>query len=96
MRKSTFHLLAVVVPLLFMTSLGNTKEVELWFTPMSSEGPAKAPLLKWTEENFPKLLPQGVTVGDNYEPPFIRMVNKNSLCKAEEVSRTLSKGCSRD
>jgi multiple sugar transport system substrate-binding protein len=69
MRKSTFHLLAFVVALLFTSSFGNTKEVELWFTPMSSEGPAKAPLLKWTEENFPKLLPQGVTVGDNYGPP---------------------------
>jgi multiple sugar transport system permease protein len=45
------------------------KDIELWFIPMTSEGPAKAPLLQWVKENFPKDLPKGVAVADNYGPP---------------------------
>ena len=59
---------AIVAGLVFIASFGHAKEIELWFTPMSSEGPAKAPLLQWSKENFPKLLP-GITVEDNYGPP---------------------------
>jgi ABC-type glycerol-3-phosphate transport system substrate-binding protein len=70
MRKNIFPLLATVIALVSTTSFGVTKEIDLWFTPMSTEGPAKAPLLKWTQENFPKLLPQGITIGDNYGPPI--------------------------
>jgi multiple sugar transport system substrate-binding protein len=52
-----------------MVSFGMAKDIELWFIPMTSEGPAKAPLLQWVKENFPKDLPTGVTVADNYGPP---------------------------
>jgi multiple sugar transport system substrate-binding protein len=52
-----------------MASFGMAKDVELWFIPMTTEGPAKAPLLQWVKENFPKDLPKGVTVADNYGPP---------------------------
>ncbi len=62
--------MAIVVALALTTSFGTTKEVELWFVPMSQEGPQKAPVLKWIKENLPKLLPQGVTVSDNYGPPI--------------------------
>ncbi len=60
---------AIVAALVFMTSFGHAKEIELWFTPMSTEGPPKAPLLQWTKEHFPKLLP-GITVEENYGPPI--------------------------
>jgi ABC-type glycerol-3-phosphate transport system substrate-binding protein len=70
MRRRLFQLLAIVVALALTTSFGTTKEVELWFVPMSQEGPQKAPVLKWIKENLPKLLPQGVTVSDNYGPPI--------------------------
>ena len=63
MRKSILPLLSIVVGLVFTTTPAHTKEIDFWFTPMSTEGPAKAPLLKWTQENFPKLLPQGITIG---------------------------------
>jgi len=46
------------------------KEVDLWFVPMSAENPFKEPILKWVKENFPKMLPKEVTVGDNYGPPI--------------------------
>jgi hypothetical protein len=52
-----------------MVSFGMAKDIELWFIPMTSEGPAKAPLLQWVKENFPKDLPKGVAVADNYGPP---------------------------
>ena len=45
------------------------KDLDLWFIPMSNNGPAKDPLTKWMSENMPKLLP-GVTVPDNYGPPI--------------------------
>jgi hypothetical protein len=44
------------------------KDLDLWFIPMSQDGPAKGPLTKWVSENVPKLLP-GVTVANNYGPP---------------------------
>ncbi|MBV9392003.1 MAG: sugar ABC transporter substrate-binding protein [Verrucomicrobia bacterium] len=49
-------------------SLSFAADIDLWFTPMSSQGPTKEPLIKWTRENFPILLP-GITVGDNFGPP---------------------------
>src|SRR3984885_3172395 len=45
------------------------KDLELWFIPMSQDGPAKGPLTKWVNENLPKLIP-GVTVPNNYGPPI--------------------------
>jgi multiple sugar transport system substrate-binding protein len=45
------------------------KDLDLWFIPMSQDGPAKGPLTKWVSENVPKLLP-GVTVANNYGPPI--------------------------
>ena len=47
----------------------HAKDLELWFVPMSQDGPAKAPLTKWVTENVPKLLP-GVTLDNNYGPPI--------------------------
>jgi multiple sugar transport system substrate-binding protein len=52
------------------TASGVSKELDLWFIPMSTEGPAKVPLLNWAKENFPKDLPKGVTVANNYGPPI--------------------------
>ena len=61
--------LAGTVALLWMASFGMAKDIDLWFIRMTSEGPAKAPLLQWVKENFPKDLPKGVAVADNYGPP---------------------------
>ena len=47
----------------------HAKDLELWFVPMSQDGPAKGPLTKWVSENAPKLLP-GVTLSNNYGPPI--------------------------
>ena len=60
---------AIAAALLLIASVGHAKDIELWFTPMSTEGPPKAPLLQWNKENFPKLLP-GITVEENYGPPI--------------------------
>lgn len=49
--------------------LSEWPDIELWFIPMTSEGPAKAPMLQWVKENFPKDLPKGATVANNYGPP---------------------------
>jgi multiple sugar transport system substrate-binding protein len=70
MRIKFPYLLPLAVALV-ATSVSSTvfaKELDLWFTPLSSEGPSKAPLTQWAKENLPKLLP-GVTVGSNYGPP---------------------------
>jgi len=47
----------------------HAKDLELWFIPMSQDGPAKGPLTKWVSENVPKMLP-GVTLANNYGPPI--------------------------
>ncbi len=60
--------LAVALAATVVSSTGFAKDIDLWFTPMSSEGPTKAPLTKWAKEELPKLLP-GITVGNNYGPP---------------------------
>ena len=70
MRIKFRHLLplAVAVAATTVSSPGFAKELDLWFTPLSSEGPVKASLTQWAKEDLPKLLP-GVTVGSNYGPP---------------------------
>ncbi len=70
MKKSILHLVTVVAVLVLTTSFGTAKELELWFVPMSQEGPAKPSLLKWMNESLPKLLPEDVTVVENYGPPI--------------------------
>jgi ABC-type glycerol-3-phosphate transport system substrate-binding protein len=60
--------LAVVLSFAACATGGIAKDLDLWFTPMSSEGPMKEPLIKWAKEHFPTLIP-GVTVHDNYGPP---------------------------
>jgi len=69
MRMKFPCLLPLAIALVATASTGFAKELDLWFTPLSSEGPTKAPLTQWAKENLPKLLP-GVTVGDNYGPPI--------------------------
>ncbi len=61
--------LVVAAILLGSAVSGFSRDLDLWFIPMSTEGPSKAPLLQWAKENFPKLLP-GITVGDNFGPPI--------------------------
>ena len=68
MRIKFPHILPLAFALAATASAGFTKELDLWFTPLSTEGPMKAPMTKWMKENLPKELP-GVTVGDNYGPP---------------------------
>ena len=67
MRIKFPHILPLVAAFAATASLA--AELDLWFTPMSAEGPMKEPLLKWMKETLPKQLP-GVTVGDNYGPPI--------------------------
>jgi ABC-type glycerol-3-phosphate transport system substrate-binding protein len=69
MRMKFTCLLPLAIALVATASTGFAKELDLWFTPLSTEGPTKAPLTQWAKENLPKLLP-GVTVGDNYGPPI--------------------------
>jgi ABC-type glycerol-3-phosphate transport system substrate-binding protein len=70
MRIKFRYLLPLAVALVATTvsSAGFAKELDLWFTPLSSQGPTVAPLTQWAKEELPKLLP-GVTVGSNYGPP---------------------------
>jgi hypothetical protein len=61
----------MVAAALFSTAAsGVSKELDLWFIPMATEGPAKVPLLNWSKDNFPKDLPHGVTVANNFGPPI--------------------------
>jgi multiple sugar transport system substrate-binding protein len=69
MRIKFPHLLPIAAALATTMSVGFATELDLWFTPMSSEGPMKEPILKWMKDTLPKELP-GVTVGDNYGPPI--------------------------
>ena len=68
MRIKFPHIFPIVVTLAATVSVGFAAELDLWFTPLSTEGPMKAPLTKWMKESLPKELP-GVTVGYNYGPP---------------------------
>lgn len=67
-RLSIIRFLALLNAFIFVAP-SPAKDLDLWFIPMSNNGPAKGPLTKWMSENMPKLLP-GVTVPDNYGPPI--------------------------
>src|SRR5258708_13253356 len=67
-RLLTVRCLALLSAFAFAAA-GQAKDLELWFIPMSQDGPAKGPLTKWVSENLPKLVP-GVTVPNNYVPPI--------------------------
>jgi multiple sugar transport system substrate-binding protein len=69
MRIKFLHILPIVTALAATASVGFATELDLWFTPMSSEGPMKVPLTQWLKQHVPKDLP-GVTVGDNFGPPI--------------------------
>ncbi|MBV8175526.1 MAG: sugar ABC transporter substrate-binding protein, partial [Verrucomicrobia bacterium] len=69
MRIKFPHVLPIAAALATTMSVGFATEIDLWFIPMSSEGPMKEPLLKWMKDTLPKELP-GITVGDNYGPPI--------------------------
>jgi len=69
MRIKFPYILPIIAALAATASVGFAAELDLWFTPLSSEGPMKAPLTKWLKESLPKELP-GVTVADNYGPPI--------------------------
>src|SRR6266481_2019608 len=65
------HRIVLVAASLFLsTGLVFSKEIDLWFVPMSQEGPQTPGLLAWIKEHFPKDLPKGVTVPGNYGPPI--------------------------
>jgi multiple sugar transport system substrate-binding protein len=68
MRIKFLNVLPIVAALAATASVGFAAGLDLWFTPMSSEGPMKAPLTQWLKEHLSKDLP-GVTVGDNFGPP---------------------------
>jgi multiple sugar transport system substrate-binding protein len=68
--RFTQRKLLIAACLCLSGGFGFGKELELWFVPMSQEGPQKAGLLQWVKENFPKELPKGVTVAPNYGPPI--------------------------
>ena len=67
-RLLIFRFLALFSASIFVGT-SHAKDLELWFIPMSQDGPAKGPLTKWVSENVPKLLP-GVTLANNYGPPI--------------------------
>src|SRR5260370_4343511 len=69
MRIKFPYILPIITALAATASVGFAAELDLWFTPMSSEGPMKEPLLKWMKDTLPKELP-GATVGNNYGPPI--------------------------
>jgi multiple sugar transport system substrate-binding protein len=69
MRIKFPHVLPIAAALATTMSVGFATEIDLWFIPMSSEGPMKEPLLRWMKDTLPKELP-GITVGDNYGPPI--------------------------
>jgi multiple sugar transport system substrate-binding protein len=68
MRVKFPHILPLAIVLAATSSAGLAAELDLWFTPLSSEGPMKAPLTKWLKDSLPKELP-GVTVAQNFGPP---------------------------
>ena len=68
MRIKFPQILPLALALAATSSAGFAKELDLWFTPMSSEGPMKLPLTQWLKEKLPTDLP-GVTVNNNFGPP---------------------------
>jgi len=68
--RSPRRLLLIAASLLVSAGLVFSKEIDLWFVPMSQEGPQTPGLLAWAKEHFPKDLPKGVTVPGNYGPPI--------------------------
>ena len=68
MRIKFPHLLSFAVALVTTTLAGSAKELDLWFTPLSAEGPMKAPLTQWLKERLREKLP-GVTLNSNFGPP---------------------------
>ena len=64
------RILLVAAGLFVSTGLVLSKEIDLWFVPMSQEGPQTPGLLAWIKEHFSKDLPKGVTVPGNYGPPI--------------------------
>jgi ABC-type glycerol-3-phosphate transport system permease component len=70
LMRSPQRKLLITASLLFSAVLGFSKEIDLWFVPMSQEGPQTLGLLAWVKEHFPKDLPKGVTVAGNYGPPI--------------------------
>ena len=88
MRIKFPHILPLAVALAATASVGFATELDLWFTPLSAEGPMKAPLTKWMKEHLPKELP-GVTVEQTTSDlPSIRMASKSSSFKVAKVNRT--------
>jgi ABC-type glycerol-3-phosphate transport system substrate-binding protein len=69
--RTKFPYLLPLAAALVATTISSTAfatELDLWFTPLSSEGPMKAPMTQWIKEQLPKMLP-GITVGSNFGPP---------------------------
>jgi ABC-type glycerol-3-phosphate transport system substrate-binding protein len=56
--------------LLASAALSSGKDVDLWFVPMSQEGPQTPALLQWMKETLPKQLPKELAVPANYGPPI--------------------------
>jgi multiple sugar transport system substrate-binding protein len=70
MRLRSPQSVLVAACLLASAVLSFSKDIDLWFVPMSQEGPQTPALLQWMKETLPKELPQGVTVPANYGPPI--------------------------
>jgi multiple sugar transport system substrate-binding protein len=70
MRIRSSHFVFAAAFLLGSAVLSLGKDIDLWFVPMSQEGPQTPGLLKWMKETLPKELPQGVAVPANYGPPI--------------------------
>ena len=87
MRIKFPHILPLAVALAATTSAGFATELDLWFTPLSAEGPMKAPLTQWLKEHLPKDLP-GITVGNNFGPPVYRTGNKSLSFKVAKANPT--------
>ena len=88
MRIKFPHILPLAVALAATTSAGFAKELDLWFTPLSTEGPMKAPMTKWLKENLPKELSRGDRRATTLDLPFIRTASKSSSFKVAKANRT--------
>jgi hypothetical protein len=74
------RILLVAAGLFVSTGLVLSKEIDLWFVPMSQEGPQTPGLLAWIKEHFSKDLPKGVTVPG-------RTLSRSSLCRVAAANR---------
>jgi hypothetical protein len=70
LTRSPQRMLLAAISLFLSAGLVFNKELDLWFVPMSQEGPQTPGLLAWAKEHFPKDLPKGVSVPGNYGPPI--------------------------